>query len=485
LTADNNSDPSNYWQTLHVNVNDASISFVPPSESINISAHTTSDVNMTNAYHLIDNLGNNLININDLGNLGGNSITIQLLAQHGRLDFNASVQNAAITSGDNNKITITDTLENINNILKSLIFTPTVGFNGNTTIQVVSNNLPNVLTADNNSDPSNYWRTLTINVNDAAVTFSQPSINVAYSIIPINQIQIDDVAPNSNDIHVKLTATDGTLGFLNDILPAVAALGTKVHDNLSIDLYGNLNDINQALKGLILNVDSGFNGQATIKVIANNLANTNINDSSSYQKTFNINVNDSTVLLANQTQTVNIDGHLSAKNDPNYIAPFALNNENLIQINDPGNDGNGLVTVELKSENGILNFNGIVELNYIKNLSQDLITIHDSLSKINQALNYLTFIPDAGFDGATKITVKSNNAFGIPIDDAATNVKILNINVNDATISLSNSALHEVNVAANNIQVNNVPVAAAIHLNGNNLLQIIDNAPINQPTTVE
>ncbi|MGI9214478.1 MAG: hypothetical protein ACR2HS_02125, partial [Gammaproteobacteria bacterium] len=153
-------DLSSYKKVFNININDAVSNLLPMQQTVNISSHTTPDVNLINAYNLVDNVGNNLINISDAGNPGSDPITIQLLAQHGRLDFNTIVSNAAITSGDNNKITITDTLSNINTILKSLIFTPTVGFNGNAAIQVVTNNLPNILTADNNSDTSNYWQTL-------------------------------------------------------------------------------------------------------------------------------------------------------------------------------------------------------------------------------------------------------------------------------------------------------------------------------------
>ena len=491
LTLTDSSDPSNYTRTLSVNVNDATISLLPVGYSINIGAHDTPEINLINPYQLIDSSGNNLIQVGDVGNNGStDQVTIQLTTQNGTLGFSSTIPNANITAGANNTITLYDTLNNVNNALKLLTFTPSDGFNGTTQITVITNNLPGVLTATNNSDPSNYIRTLIVNVNDATVsvipgdnnininsnielTGSSHQVNIFALKDSLNAddlrnglIQIRDLSnatyPAGIETTVQLTVQDGTLGFGGSSLPTIAANGTTISGNTVVTMVGTVDQVNAALSLLTFTANAGFNGVAKINVLANNAA-VAITDASSYVQHLNINVNDAVVTMT-PNNSININANILT-GDINVLNTFALIGSNLIQVADPvalGDVSVDPITVQLTANHGRIDFSSQVASATVTNGLNNTITISGMVDDVNNALKLLIFTPDIGFSGSATVDVLSNNLSNTSITDLSSYHQTLTINVNNAIIDLLSP------------NINMISILPSITLSGANAIQIID-----------
>ncbi len=129
----NNRNPANVSVTNQDGVNDAPANSVPGSLSTNL-----------NTSIVLSSSNGNPISVSD-GDAGTSNIRVTLSETNGTLTL-ATTSGLAFSSGDGTAdatMIFTGTVANINTALDGLVFTPTTGYVGSTTLQVTTNDLGN------------------------------------------------------------------------------------------------------------------------------------------------------------------------------------------------------------------------------------------------------------------------------------------------------------------------------------------------------
>ncbi|MCA6954972.1 Ig-like domain-containing protein, partial [Pectobacterium polaris] len=160
-------------------VNDAPVNGVPVAQAVQQDGS------------LVFNTANgNLISVSDV-DIGGNTMEVTLTASNGLLTLSPfSGLIFSVGSGaDDSTMTFQGSLTNINNALNGLTFTPTSGYNGSASIQIVSNDLGSSGSGGAQTDTDTI--TITVNPNNPTITsVSASSADGAYKIGQAIQVTV-------------------------------------------------------------------------------------------------------------------------------------------------------------------------------------------------------------------------------------------------------------------------------------------------------
>ncbi|MEI7144245.1 Ig-like domain-containing protein [Pectobacterium brasiliense] len=165
-------------------VNDAPVNGVPAAQAVQQDGS------------LVFNTANgNLISVSDV-DIGGNTMQVTLTATNGLLtlsSFSGLVFSVGSGTGDST-MTFQGSLTDINNALNGLTFTPTSGYNGSASIQMVSNDLGSSGSGGAQTDTD----TIAITVNPNNPTITSVSASSADGVYKIGQTIQVTVAFDSN-----------------------------------------------------------------------------------------------------------------------------------------------------------------------------------------------------------------------------------------------------------------------------------------------
>ncbi|MUH01324.1 DUF4347 domain-containing protein [Scytonema sp. UIC 10036] len=396
--------------------------------------------------------GENQIQISD-ADAADKIVEVKLTAAHGTLTL-ASTPEVNITDNTTGQVTVSGTIPKINTALNSLSFTPTLNFNGDTTVQITTNDKGNTGAGGEKSD------TDTINiyvspVNDAPVILSN-SVTVKTAITEDdtnnNGILVSEIITgNASDVDagalqgiaiVKTNTTNGQWQYSTDggsswnefgTVSTTSALllasepNTKIRFIPSPNFTGNMGD------GLTFHAwdrSEGYNGER-----------------------FNVSVNGLTTPFSTGTATAAFT--VSPVNDEPVISapvelatdedtPLVINASNgVISIVDIDAGDSTPVTVTLNATNGTISLNGTREgLIFTSNGSDGIedvtMTFTGTLANINNALLGMKFHPTANsvVEGKIDITVDDKGNTGSGGAKTATSSVIVKINpVNDAPVN--------------------------------------------------
>ncbi|MEQ9931372.1 Ig-like domain-containing protein [Pectobacterium parvum] len=237
-------------------VNDAPVNGVPVAQAVQQDGS------------LVFNTANgNLISVSDV-DIGGNTMEVTLTASNGLLTLSPfSGLIFSVGSGaDDSTMTFQGSLTNINNALNGLTFTPTSGYNGSASIQIVSNDLGSSGSGGAQTDTDTI--AITVNPNNPTITsVSASSADGAYKIGQAIQVT---VAFDSNVV-VDTTGGVPTLlletGAIDRVATYVAGSGSNTLTFEYIVQSGDLSaDLNYASTSAL-----SLNG-ATIQDNANRTA---------------------------------------------------------------------------------------------------------------------------------------------------------------------------------------------------------------------
>ncbi len=430
-------------------VNDAPVNTVP----------TTSQ---TTAEETALVFGENQIQISD-PDATDKTVEVKLTAANGTLSL-ADTTEVNITGNTTGQVTVTGTIPKINTVLNSLSFTPALNFNGETTVQITTNDKGNTGAGGEKSD------TDTINisvlpVNDAPVILSN-SVTVKTAIteddtnnngVLVSEITTGNVNdPDAGALQgiaiVKTNNTNGQWQYSTDggsswnefgtVSTSQALLlssdpSTKVRFLPNANFTGNISD------GITFHAwdqTDGFNG-GKFDVSVNGL--TTPFSSTTATAAFTVSpVNDEPVINAPVQLTVDED------------TPLVIDASNgFISIADVDAGDSSLVSVTLNAINGTLSLNGTKEgLVFTSNGSDGIedatMTFTGTLANINTALLGMKFHPalNSVLEGKIDITVDDKGNTGSGGAKTATSSVIVKINpVNDAPVNTVPTVLQTTN----------------------------------------
>jgi hypothetical protein len=180
-------------------------------------------------------------------------------------------------AGDGNgdaTMTFTGSQADINAALDGLSFSPGLNYNGSSTLQISTSDQGQTGTGGVKTDSASVG--ITVNaINDAPVN-TVPGAQVVdedgtlvFSFANGNRILVSDIDAGGASIRITLTATNGVLSLAGITgLSFSGGVGDGV-DDATMTFTGSINDINDALEGLIFKPLANFAGPATIQIVTN------------------------------------------------------------------------------------------------------------------------------------------------------------------------------------------------------------------------
>ncbi len=355
------------------------------------------------------------------------------------LDFAFTADANGTPAGDGTSdgtMTFRGTINDVNNALNGLTFTPPLDYTGAASLTFTTNDLGNSGTGSALTDSDVIAITVS-QVNDApknTVPGTQTTVEetaLVFSAGNSNQISIADVDDADNGttgdepMQVTLAATGGVVslsGITGLSFSFSDANGTGAGDgtnDATMTFRGTLAALIAALNGLTFTPALDFVGSATLNITTKDRGNFgtggNLTDTDAVNITVT-GVNDAPVNTKPGLQTT-----------PEDVARvFSTANSNRISVADPddaddGTTGNETIQVTLTAVNGSITLNGVSGLSFSfadangtgagDGTSDTTMTFRGSLTDVNTALNGMSFLPPLHYNGAgsSSLTILSND----------------------------------------------------------------------------
>jgi hypothetical protein len=229
----------------------------------------------TNEDTAITFVGANTISIADV-DAGGGNMTVTLTVSQGALSVTGA--GAAVVGGNGSAtVTIDGTTTDVNAVLASLGYTPTLNYNGADTLTIVTNDNSNTGAGGPLSDTD--MVAITVNPIDDAPVNTIPlgqatpeDVAITFSSGNGNAIQIADVDAGGANLTVTINVPPST-GTLT--LTSVGTLVVTGNGSATLTITGPLAGINTALgTGLVYDPPLNVNGFIPITVTTNDNGNT-------------------------------------------------------------------------------------------------------------------------------------------------------------------------------------------------------------------
>lgn len=379
-------------------VNDAPVNSLPPSPQ--------STDEGTSLVFSTDN--GNEISISDL-DAAGNEVEVTLSVGNGHFTLSGTV-GLFFSTGDGIEdptMAFTGTINDINDALNGLSFEPPQNFDGQTTLQITTNDQG--FTGDGGPQEDSDSLDISVNgVNNPPVNSvpgpqeTTEDTSLTFSAANGNQISVSDIDAGNNAIRITLETTNGT-ATLATIANLTFSEGDGTADSLMI-FTGTITDVNTALDGMSFMPALNFNGTASIQITTNDQGNTGSGGSQTDTDSVDI-----TVTAINDAPTNNLPPSPQSTNEETALV-FSTDNGNPISISDPDAAGSQ-VKVTLSIENGHLTLSGTAGLSFsVGDGTEDSNMIFTGvINDINDALDGLTFEPPQNFDEQTTLQITTDD----------------------------------------------------------------------------
>lgn len=378
--------------------------------------------------------GSNVISVDDPDAFIGTGILqVTLTAPNGvltlssitNLDFSFTPDVNGAPAGDGTAdatMTFRGQISDINAALSGLLFTPTLNFNGATSITITTSDLGNFGTPDMSGSVPVEIDTDVIPINitpvnsgpvntvPAAQTVDEDT-DLIFNLANGNQIQISDaVDGNLGAMLVTLSVTNGVLT-LSGTAGLTFITGTGMN-NASISFTGLVADVNAALEGLRFRGNQDYNSSsprlpAVLSLTNNDQGNTGAGAALSDTDTVTINI------TAINDAPVNSYGGSAIPASPAVITalertPFLLSGATAITVADvdaseAASPDTNVVQVTLTATDATVSLGSMLGLSFTvgDGTADTTMTFTGTIAAVNTALSGSTFLPDPMFVTAT------------------------------------------------------------------------------------
>ncbi|HEX8524521.1 MAG TPA: choice-of-anchor C family protein [Tepidisphaeraceae bacterium] len=345
----------------------------------------------------------NAIQLDDVDHNGGVE-RVTLSAGQGALTL-SSVTGLSFITGDGNAdavIVVEGTLANLNAALDGLKYEPAPGYTGSDTLSININDKGNTGAGGALSDAASI--ALSVQVPNKPPTISLPANQATdedtmllFSSLSGNAISISDSDAGANAVKVTLAASHGTLTLSSNT--GLSYITGDGNDDATLVFTGTIADVNAALEGLLFVPDANFNGAASIAVTVDDQGHTGYGGSQAVSGAVSVQVK-----AINDTPSVSAPANVVTLEDTALV--FSSGNGNAIQIGD-ADAGSGNLTVSLTTPIGRLTLANLNGLSFTTGdgTADQTMTFSGTLVAISAALDGLTFIPTADFNGSTVVQV--------------------------------------------------------------------------------
>ncbi len=251
---------------------------------------------------------------------------------------------------DDSVVQFRGTVEQVNDALLDMVFTPSPNFVGTANLQIV--------TSDGFLSDTDSVNITVQPVNDAP-TITAPSLVSAVEGIPLvfstangNSIAVGDIDISGNEpVKVGLLSNNGVVS-LSRITGLTFSVGDGVNDN-QMTFTGSLSNINAALQGMNLLASSTFAGEAAIQINVDDQGNVGSEPALSSSATVRIAItsdprNDAPIITLPGPQRTPVNSSLN----------MSASNNNLVSIND--DSANNVIEVTLTVSNGNISLSQLV-----------------------------------------------------------------------------------------------------------------------------
>ncbi len=343
--------------------------------------------------------GPNAISVSDIDvNPAVANAEVELSVTNGILTL-GSLVGLTVTAGANasSSVTVLGTFTALNAALATLVYTPTLDFNGNATLSISTNDLGNTGAGsplvDNDSFVIQVLEANTAPVFSGALPL--PGIvsiaEDATGNLSFGTLQVADADAGASPLKLTLTATVGTL---TSTFGGVTITGSGTSEIVVIGTQTQLNSLFSTAGAVTYQGPSNQNNLNTptapsITVKVSDQGNTGAGPIGGYEVTagsFTVNLTPT-----NDLPTITAPAAVTATED----IPFSFTAANLISIADidAAEAGTENLTVTLSVTNGSLNTTNV----------------SGTLAVINAALALLIFTPASNYSGAAELTIDVND----------------------------------------------------------------------------
>jgi ELWxxDGT repeat protein len=224
---------------------------------------------------LVFNAANgNQIVVTDVDLTGGGQVTLK--STNGTLTLGNLAGLTTVTGNGTASVVLKGSLTDINNALDGLTYNPKLNFFGTGRLTITTSDLGSSGSGGTRTDTDSL--TITVNsVNDAPVNTLQKTevttainTNVVFSSTNANRITVSDVDAGSSPVEVTLSSTHGAFSLGRNKAGITFLAGDGTADSL-MTIKGTLANINNALNGMYLTPDSGYQGGAFMSILTNDL----------------------------------------------------------------------------------------------------------------------------------------------------------------------------------------------------------------------
>ncbi|MFD2641623.1 DUF4347 domain-containing protein [Pseudomonas japonica] len=417
ITYTNDSDtPTTTTRTVSFKVNDGSLDSLLVTRDVTITA--VNDAPVISAPTNVSVTEDTLSPVTGiiLSDVDSSSGTLTLTVGAGTL---SGVSASGVTvNGTGSALTLSGTLTAINNFIAagSLKYTPALNSNTSVTLGL------SLDTTSVGTDTRNLTLDITA-VNDAPAISSPVSINVTEDVATsMAGITFSDVDAGSGSVRVIFSVANG-----NGTFSATASSGVTISNDgtNAITLEGTVADINTLVSNGHLTYLGALNatGLKTMSISINDNGNTG--SGGALQDAVSVSL---VIAAVNDAPVNNLPAAQSVPQDGSLV--FSSTHGNLITISDVDAGGN-LMKLSLTAVNGKMTLGSLVGLFFSTGdgINDAAMAFTGTLAAINAALNGLTFIPDAGYNGPGSITFESDDQGYSGSGGAKTDVDTLAITI--------------------------------------------------------
>ena len=239
--------------------------------------------------------------------------------------------------------------------------------------------------------------TVTVNaVNDApTVAVPGPQTAAEDTALAIAGITVSDAADgNVGTGTVTVSVLRGTLTVGNTA--GLTAIGAN--PGASVTFTGPWAALNTALASLSYQGNPNYNGPDTLTVSVNDNGNIGTGGALTASATVAI-----TVTAVNDAPTITAPAAVTTNEDTTFIFPGT------ISVSDAADGNVGLGTVTLSVANGTLTLGSVTGLSNFTGNGTATVTLTGPWGALNNALNALSYRPNANFNGADTLTINVND----------------------------------------------------------------------------
>jgi CSLREA domain-containing protein len=428
FTANDGTDTGNGTRGIAITaVNDAPVNTVPGPQSVSQDGSKTFSA-----------ANSNQISVADV-DLGANAIKITLTATNGTLTLSTTA-GLAFSVGDGTAdptMTFTGLLANVNTALNGMTYTPTSGFNGAASLQIISDDQGNTGTGGPLTD--NDTVNITVNPPSQAPVVTATAGNLAYT-------------ENAGAVAIDpgLTVTDGDSTDLVGASVAITAGFVSADDTLAfVNQLGITGSYNSGTGILTL---TGTTTVANYQTALRSVTYTNSSENPTASRTVTFSADDGTnighatrgitITAVNDGPVNTVPGAQStAQNTP---LTFSSGSGNHIAVSDV-DAGTNAIQVTLTATHGTLTLNGTAGLAFTvgDGTADPTMTFTGTVTNINAAMDGMTFTPTLAFSGTATVTITSNDQGNTGTGGPLTDTDTVNIQVGVNNVSIADSQLTE------------------------------------------